>query len=166
MLPQPLHPAVVHFPIVLMVFLPLVTAVILWRLHDGAHPKTWRLVLVIALLLTASSWVATRTGENEEDTVERVVAEEPIHEHEEAAEAFMLASWFVLALAAAGALPGRLGRVGRVATLLASLVLAFLGWRVGDLGGKLAYQEGAAAAYANQVRSVQVGSHDDDGDQH
>jgi uncharacterized membrane protein len=147
MLPNPLHPAIVHFPIVLMVLLPIITAVVLWRLHDGARRRAWGLVVLTAALVTASGWVALRTGQNEEETVERVVAEQPIHDHEEAAERFWLVSWIVLGLAAVGSLPGTAGRGGRALALLGSLALVYFGWRVGDLGGKLAYQEGAASAY-------------------
>ena len=37
MLPDPLHPAVIHFPIVLMVLLPLVAAWALWTIRRGAR---------------------------------------------------------------------------------------------------------------------------------
>jgi hypothetical protein len=147
MLPTPLHPAIVHFPIVFMLLLPLVAVVVLWRLHDGARRRAWGLVIGTAVLVTASGLVALRSGKAEEDKVEAVVAEGAIHEHEEAAEAFLLASWIVLGLAAVGAMPGVAGKGGRVLTLVGSLALVYFGWRVGDLGGKLVYREGAAAAY-------------------
>jgi uncharacterized membrane protein len=154
MLPSPLHPAIVHFPIVLMILLPFVIAVVLWRLHDGARRRAWGLVALTAVLVTGSAWVALRTGEAEEDVVENVVAESAIHEHEEAAEQFLLVSWVVLGLAAAGFLPGRGGRGGRALTLVGSLALVYFGWRVGDLGGKLVYREGAAAAYVTATGST------------
>jgi uncharacterized membrane protein len=153
MLPDPLHPAIVHFPIVLMVSLPVVTAAVVWRLHDGAPLRRWGLVILMAALVTASAFVAIRTGEDEEDVVEEVVAEEAIHDHEEAAEAFYLASWIVLGIALVGLVPGTTGRVGRLLALAGSLVLVGFGVRVSDLGGKLVYQHGAAAAYVEGGRS-------------
>ncbi len=148
MLPNPLHPSVVHFPIVFMAVLPLIAAVVLWRLHDGAKLRTWGYVTLTAALVVGSGWVALRTGENEEDTVEQVVAEEPLHAHEEAAETFMLGAWIVLGLAVVGFAPGIAGRSARWVAFLGSLGLVGLGWRVGDLGGKLVYEHGAASAYA------------------
>src|SRR5512134_3910744 len=106
MLPTPLHPAIVHFPIVFMLLLPVVVGVVLWRLHDGARRRAWGLVIGTAVLVSASALVALKTGQAEEDTVETVVAEAPIHEHEEAAERFLLVSWIVLGVAVVGALPG------------------------------------------------------------
>jgi hypothetical protein len=109
-------------------------------------------VVGTALLVSVSGLVALKTGEAEEDTVEAVVAERAIHDHEEAAERFLMVSWIVLGIAVVGALPGVAGRGGRALTLVGSLALAYFGWRVGDLGGKLAYQKGAASAYTQTVR--------------
>ena len=89
MLPDPLHPAVIHFPIVLMVLLPLVAAWALWTIRRGARPAAaWLVPLVTAAALALSSWIAVETGEREEDRVERVVPEASMHGHEEAAERF------------------------------------------------------------------------------
>lgn len=46
----------------------------------------------LATALAVSSWVAVETGEQQEDRVERVVGERPLHSHEEAAELFLLLS--------------------------------------------------------------------------
>ncbi|MDH3497706.1 MAG: hypothetical protein OER21_13175 [Gemmatimonadota bacterium] len=148
MLPNPLHPSVVHFPIVFMALLPIIAAFVMWRLHDGARLRAWGYVALTAALVVGSGWLATRTGENEEDTVERVVAEDAIHAHEEAAETFLLAAWVVLGLAVVGFAPGLVGRGARWLAFLGSVALVGLGWRVGDLGGKLVYEHGAASAYA------------------
>jgi uncharacterized membrane protein len=173
MLPNPLHPAIVHFPIVLMVLLPFVTAIVLWRLHDGARRRSWGLVVLSAALVTGSGWFAARTGRAQEEVVEDLVAEQPIHDHEEAAEAFVLVSWIVLGIAVVGAVPGLAGRAGRALTLAGALALVYFGWRVGDLGGKLAYQHGAAAAYVTPGAGAPAArpageSHDDhdDRDEH
>lgn len=148
MIPNPLHPAVVHFPIVLAFVLPVAAIAALLLLRRGRPARgTWVWVVVTAAALTASSWVALRTGQREEDRAERVVPENAIHEHEEAAEAFMLASAIVLLLAAAGLAPGRLGTATRWVTTAGTLVVLGLGYNVGDKGGRLVYQHGAAQAY-------------------
>jgi uncharacterized membrane protein len=147
MLPDPLHPAIVHFPIVLMFVLPVAAAAVLWRLRRGAPRPIWGIVVLTAALVTFSGWLALKTGENEEEKVESVVAEQAIHDHEEAAERFLVVSLIVVALAGLGAAPGVAGRAGRVLALAGSVALVYFGWRVGDLGGRLAYQQGAATAY-------------------
>jgi hypothetical protein len=164
MLPTPLHPAIVHFPIVFMLLLPVLVAVVLWRLHDGARRRAWGLVVGTALLVSVSGLVALKTGEAQEDTVEAVVAEAPIHEHEEAAERFLLVSWVVLGVAVVGALPGLAGRGGRALTLVGALALVYFGWRVSDLGGKLVYQEGAASAYVTSAAPTAASPADTDVD--
>jgi uncharacterized membrane protein len=148
MLPDPLHPAVIHFPIVLMVLLPLVAAWALWTIRRGARPAAaWLVPLVTAAALALSSWIAVETGEREEDRVERVVPEAAMHGHEEAAERFLALSGLLLLVAAGGLLRGTPGRVARLGTVVAALGLAGLGAQVGHTGGNLVYRDGAAGAY-------------------
>jgi len=154
MLPQPLHPAVVHFPIVFAVLLPLVALagiLIIWR---GVPVKYgWIPVVAVSAALAATSWVAVETGEQEEDAVERVMPEAAIHEHEERAEIFLPLSVFGLLVVSAGLLHGRPGRVMRGASLALALGLTYVGYQVGHTGGALVYEYGAANAYtlgANQ----------------
>jgi len=148
MLPQPLHPAVVHFPIVLTLLMPLVAAGAWLAVRRGARPaRMWALVAGTALLLFASTFVAQRTGEAEEEVVERVVPESAIGQHEESAERYLIATGVFVLLAAIGLAPGRLGRAGRVAGLAGAVALIPLAWSVGHSGGELVYQHGAASAY-------------------
>jgi hypothetical protein len=151
MLLNPLHPAVVHFPIVLMTFLPLITMFVLWRLHDGARLRTWGWVVLTAVLVVGSGLVAEETGEDQEERVEQVVHESAVEAHHEAAEAFVLAAWIVLGLSLVGFAPGLAGRGARVLTLLGTLALGYFGVRVGDLGGRLVYEHGAASAYTTDA---------------
>src|SRR5688500_17227972 len=103
MLPDPLHPAVVHFPIVLMFLLPVAAVAALWRIRNGARvSRAWTLVLAAAAALAASAWLAVETGESDEEAVERVVAEAPIGRHEEAAERFLLLAGGMVVLAGLG----------------------------------------------------------------
>lgn len=169
MIPYPLHPAVVHFPIVLAVLLPVIAAFVLWKIHDGGRVRAWRYVALTAALVVASGMVAKKTGENEEDTVEAVVPESALHDHEEAAEAFVLVAWIVFGTTLVGFAPGLAGKGGRLAAFAGTLALVWFGWRVGDLGGKLVYQHGAGSAYtagAVGAASAPDSVADDDGDDH
>lgn len=157
MLPEPLHPAVVHFPIVLAVLLPIAGAVALWMIHRGSKPlNAWTPVLAISLALTGSTWAAVQTGQSEEDRVEAVVAEEAIETHEEAAELFLPLSAGVLLLVGGGLLGGRKGQASRVAAVVAALILVGQGVRVGHSGGELVYVHGAASAYVGADGAAQT----------
>jgi uncharacterized membrane protein len=149
MLPDPLHPAIVHFPVVLAFLLPISAFVALWTIRKGARvTRAWAVPLAVAAALALSSWAATETGESQEEKVENVVAEAPFEAHEEAAELFMTGSALVLLLTAAGMIKGITGRVGRVVTAVAAIALVAGGAYVGHTGGQLVYKYGAASAYA------------------
>lgn len=148
MLPEPLHPAIVHFPIVLVAILPVVAIAALILIRRGEPPKrAWTPVLVVALALSGSSLASVRTGEAEEEAVAEVVAESAIHEHEEAAELFLPLSGGMLLLVVGGLLRGGGGRAARGAAVVAAVLLLGAGYRVGHTGGELVYQHGAADAY-------------------
>jgi uncharacterized membrane protein len=148
MVPYPLHPAIVHFPIVLAVLLPCAGVYALLAIRRGSSPATaWLPVVGLAVLLAATSWLAVETGEREEDTVEDVVAESAIHEHEERAELFFPLTVIGLAITTAGLLKGRPGSSMRGIAVASALVITFAGYRVGHSGGELVYEHGAAAAY-------------------
>jgi uncharacterized membrane protein len=148
MLPDPLHPAIVHFPVVLAVFAPLLAALALWAIQTGRTSRwTWIGIVVLQILVVGSGWIAMETGENEEDRVERVVAERHIEEHEEAAERFLTLAALALPLAAAGLLAGRLGTINRGLTLALTLAALAAAADTGHKGGELVYRHGAASAY-------------------
>ena len=76
MLPNPLHPVVVHFPIVLAVLAPFVALGALWAIRRGTLARrAWSIPAAVLGALVVSGWVAAQTGEREEDRVERVVSE-------------------------------------------------------------------------------------------
>lgn len=148
MLPEPLHPAIVHFPLVFALVLPILAIGALWRIHDGAPVRTWGTVAFLAILAFGAGWVASRTGQAEEERVEDVLANhEPIHEHEEAAEFFLLVSGVTAGLAILGFAPGMIGRSSRLLALLGALAAAGAVGRTGLLGGELVFRHGAAEAY-------------------
>ena len=153
MLPNPLHPAVVHFPIVLVVLLPLVAVGALWAIRRGASARwAWAVPLAVAAALTLSAWVAIETGEAEEERVEQVVSEQALHEHEEAAERFLVLSGVLLLMAATGLAGGTLGRAGRLLSTVGSVGLIAAGAQVGAAGGELVYRHGAASAYVEAAQ--------------
>ena len=159
MIPDPLHPSLVHFPIVLAVLLPMAVLVAWFAIRKGSNARaTWSIVVVLSLVLFASAFVTSRSGEAQEDTVEKVLASEvPLHSHEEAAERFIVIVALTFGLSTIGLLGGRVGRVGRVAMIAGSLATAASVYPVGRSGGELVYDHGAAAAYSGTTQSRQAG---------
>jgi uncharacterized membrane protein len=170
MIPDPLHPAIVHFPIVLAVLAPILAAAAFWAIHSGrATRRSWLGIVVLQIALVCATWAATETGEREEERVERVVAERHIEEHEEAAERFLALAALVLPLAAAGLLTGPIGTLNRALTIALSVATLGAAGAVGHSGGELVYRHGAAAAYVqpgpNELGSpLAYSGHDDDYD--
>ena len=158
MLPDPLHPLIVHFPIALVVLLPLFALGALWLIRRGGAPrKIWALPVAVAALLAVSSWVAVETGEQQEDRVEQVVGDAPMHAHKEAAETFLLLSGALLVLAAVGLAPGKFGGAVRIAATVGAVALIGAGVQVGKSGGDLVYRHGAASAYTDGARVTASG---------
>ena len=107
---MPMHPLLVHFPIVLAVLLPIAAIMGIVLIRRGVRVRAaWTLPVVLAAALWGSAFAATQTGEAEEDRVERVVGEAPLHSHEEAAERFLLFSAVVTVVTLAGYAPRTIG---------------------------------------------------------
>lgn len=158
MLPNPLHPAIVHFPIVLVFLLPLFIIGAIVAIRKGSRPaRAWSLPLVVAAALALSSWAAVQTGESQGERVERVVPEQAIDAHEEGAELFLTLSVVLVAVTATGFIRGITGKVGRVAAAVGALALVGFGARVGHSGGELVYRDGAASAYAGTPGTIGAG---------
>ena len=148
MLPEPLHPAVVHFPIVLAVLLPFAVVGALIAIRMGSPlRRTWLVPLGMALALTASAWLSVETGEEQEDRVEAVVPESAIHNHEERAERFLVLSGALFAVFAGGMLGGTIGSASRIVGSVGAFLLLVPTFQVGASGGELVYEHGAASAY-------------------
>jgi uncharacterized membrane protein len=144
------HPKVVHVPMALAVLMPLISAGLLvawWRKWLPA--RSWVLVVALQAVLVGAGVVATKTGEREEDRVEAVVSGRLVHEHEEAAEAFVWGSGAVLAImfVALALSRRRAGLALAAAATLGTLVVLVLGYRTGEAGGALVYRHGAAQVY-------------------
>lgn len=147
---MPLHPLVVHLPLVLAVFMPLL-GIIAWLALGRANPALPFLRLFVAgqLLLSAASFIALETGEEEEDAVERFVPHDALEEHEERAEGFLWGSHLV-SVASLVALLIRRPKMRRIlagVATLGTLVVLVLAIRTGHAGAELVYRHGAARAY-------------------
>jgi uncharacterized membrane protein len=148
-LPDPLHPALVHLPIALALLVPLAAAFALLAARAGWLPvRGWAFVVGLQVLLVGSGWLALETGEAEEERVERVVDERHIDEHEERGERLLIGAGVALLAIGAGLAPGRVGALARPLGLVLSLGVAGLAVDAGHSGGELVYRHGAANAYA------------------
>ena len=148
----PLHPLVVHFPIVLAVLLPISVGAALWAVRKGATPRrVWAVPVALGLSLTLSAWVALDTGQDQEERVEDVVGEAPLHGHEEAAERFLVLAGVVTLVAVAGLARGTVGRAARLVTAAGTVGIVAAGIQVGHSGGMLVYRHGAASAYTDSA---------------
>ena len=155
MLPDPLHPALVHFPLALAGLVPLFVIGAIVAMRRGVDPRrAWSLAVVMIALLAGSSILAVETGEDEEEVVEEVVDHDIIHVHEERAELFRNLAVLTLILAAAGLAKGKIGGFSRGAATGMAFVVAGLAWGVGESGGDLVYEHGAANAYIEQSETA------------
>jgi uncharacterized membrane protein len=151
-LPDPLHPAVVHLPIALALLVPLLAFAALIAARAGWLPaRAWAFVVLLQACLVGSAYVAIETGEDEEERVERVVAERHIEDHEERAERLLWGAGIVLLVGAAGLAPGRVGSLARPLGFALSLGVLALAVDVGHSGGELVYRHGAASAYTSDA---------------
>jgi uncharacterized membrane protein len=160
----PVHPALVHVPLGLAFVIPLVVLGLAWALWSGLLPRrAWSVAVVLQALLLGGALVALRTGEADEDRVERIVGEAALERHELAAKQFVFAAGAALVLGFAPLLlRGRALGAAVVATALASAAVAGLAIRVGHAGGQLVYVHGAASAYAGAPPGVLEKERSDD----
>jgi len=142
-LPSPLHPVVVHFPIVLLL-LGSVGAV------AAAFTRRWQLPLVTAILLglgAVGSVVAAQTGEREGEIVnENPAIEAVLEQHAEWAERTQTASIVVALIAVAALVTTRWPVAARglgIAAGVGALLVAWCVIQTGHYGGQLVYRHGA-----------------------
>lgn len=148
LLPTPLHPAVVHLPIAFAVLAPLVATGALVAIHRGGRPwRAWGLSVALLALLAGSAWVATETGEEDEERVERAVPEAALETHEAAADRFLALAIGVLGMAGVGLFAGRIGTGARVVATVGTLGLLVAGYQVGHAGGELVYRYDAGRVH-------------------
>lgn len=148
-MPNPLHPAIVHFPIAMAFLVPLLIVVFAFMLKKNKMaPTAWLIIIGLQFILTASGYISLETGETEETPVGKVLSKQLIHAHEEASEVFVGMTVLALALSVAvyfmrKELQFRL----HMGIFIISLLGGFLAYRTAALGGELVYKHGATQAY-------------------
>lgn len=146
--PSPLHAAIVHFPIVLIL---VGTAVAV----AAAFTRRWNLptiALVVLALAAAGTGAAVATGDEEGESVGGTPAiEKLIEEHEEWAERTLTVTVIAAVLALASAVTGKwpaLGRSTGIATAVVALAASLCVSQTGHRGGLLVYRHGAGVLLA------------------
>lgn len=149
MYPNPLHPAIVHFPIVLMILQPIVLIAAFIAVRRGASLRmAWGVAAVFAVLLAVSAFAATQTGELSEHKVEDTIGEELVEGHAEEAELFRNLAIAGAVIVLIGLAPGGAGRAARMVAPVFAVALIWFGYEAGHSGGALVYEHGAASAFA------------------
>ena len=143
-LPDPLHPAIVHFPIVLLLAGFVLAGLSLWLKKRAMYLAT---CIVIGLGAVGSS-VAVSTGEREGESawIQSEAGEALIDEHEEWAETTQMYAWISFAVSFGVVLLQKYKTPALVGTgLLCILMLGttYCVFQTGHLGGKLVYAYGA-----------------------
>ena len=141
MLPNPLHPAVVHIPIGLAVVIPLMSFVVAFGVRKGwFRVRTWVLILLLQMILVSSAFVAVETGEEQEDSTPLAVAEEKIEAHEDYGHMMLIAAGITFLLMFGGLHPKRpIAEKFQWVSIAASLVVLIIAFKTGHSGGQLVY---------------------------
>lgn len=170
MVPDPLHPAVVHFPIVLLLLgAPLAVVSVFLR--------KWHLPVLTAVVLSlggAGAVVATWTGEEAAELAGELSGngEKTLDAHEEWGERARNAGLVAAVLAVISAALGRRPVAGRAlgaAAAIAALGAAFSVAQAGHYGGEVVYKHGvgvntAAGASVGDAQSDTQKRHKKDDD--
>jgi uncharacterized membrane protein len=152
-LPDPLHPAIVHFPIVLLLIGAAGAVVSVFT--ERWNVRKWTALLLIGGALGA--FAATWSGNQAKETVGTLTesAETLLDNHEELAETarnIAIFAGFVGLVSAFVKLKGSLRHMPTVATAVLSLICVCYIVAAAHLGGKMVYQHGVGtASVANTV---------------
>lgn len=157
--PEPLHPAVVHFPVALLLLGAFVTVL-------AVFIRRWHLPLFAAILLSlgaVGAIVAVATGEEEEEKVEHAIpaAEPVLEEHAHWGEGARNAGIVAALLAVVAAVLAKKPVGGRVLSALAACLALVAGYYVaqaGHYGGDLVYGHGAGVTSGGQKTGSGEGS--------
>jgi len=148
---MPLHPSIVHLPIVLTFIMPILVVAFAWMIKNNKmSPKGWILIMGLQLAVVITGYVSLETGENEEEAVSKIVSKDYIHEHEEAAEIFVGSTVLALVISiAAFFIRKEIQYPVKLSIAVIGLISCYLAYRTGELGGELVYKHGAASAYGH-----------------
>ncbi len=150
----PLHPGLAHLPIGLSFVLPLMTLSVAFAIARTWLPRgAWLLVVMLAGLMTGTGLVTKETGEQEEHRLNNPALEQAIHQHEEAAEWFIISAVAITLLAVATTFV----KNPRAFNVLAFAVGVLAFWPMsvalmtGHHGGSLVFEHGAGQVKATPV---------------
>jgi uncharacterized membrane protein len=149
LLPEPLHPAIIHFPIVLILLGAVATlAAAFWRRH---HVPAFAALLLC--LGAVGAWVAVESGESDGGLLETGTPQREtlVDEHETWAKRTLAISIIAAVAAAASVLAGRWSRISRALAVLAavaSVAAAYCVYETGHRGGTLVYHHAAGVEVA------------------
>ncbi len=150
----PLHPMLVHFPIVLTALMPvLLIAFLIAERKMWATEKIWFLALGLSLLTPLSTFLAMRAGENDEELVEKVVRENLIEVHAEWGEWVLWMGIAVFICLLASMIFKKI-KILKVLPILISLAAIFPVVQAGHSGGELVYKYNAAQVHSQKVDVV------------
>jgi uncharacterized membrane protein len=144
LIPDPLHPAVVHFPVVLVLLGTVVAAAaVFWRKHNLP------LLAAVTLGLGAlGAWAAVETGESNGGLLEgnSPQLESLVESHENWAKRTLAASAVAAAAALGSALLFAFPRAARavaMATAISAAAASYCVYETGHRGGALVFRHGA-----------------------
>ena len=174
--PLPLHPAVVHVPMGLAVVMPVLLAGLVWAIRSGRLPaRAWLVGVLLQGVVLGAALVALRTGEQDEERVERRAGDAQIEAHESAARAFTFAAGGTFVAVALGLALRNRPRpflAAGLGTVALSLAMLGLGIQAGHRGGLLVHAERGLSAPGQegpgvgeeQAETRDARDQDDDGD--
>ena len=148
-IPNPLHPAVVHFPIALIMvgaFLSVLAVIF----------RRWALPAALVLALgAAGAVVAVKTGEDADHDAGRISAQaqEVLKKHAQAAELTRNLSLAAAGLAVVALFLGKIPLLRRILAGLVAIVALIAVWSVaetGHYGGELVYRNGVGVKLPTQ----------------
>ncbi len=154
LIPNPLHPAVVHFPIVLLLLgAAFAVVAVFWRRHQ--------VPVMAALLLTlgaVGTWAAVETGESDGGLLENgsPQLDALVDAHQTWAKRTLTISVVATVAAIGSALAGRWPRLARAVAVAAALAAAGAAYGIfetGHRGGALVYRHGAGVEVAGATPS-------------
>ena len=150
-LPNPLHPALIHFPVVLILLGTMVAlGAIFWR---GHHVPT--LAAGLLALGALGAWAAVMTGRSDGGLLINLSAQGQalLDEHQTWGERTLFIAIFAAAAAIASAMLMRYPRLARTVAVLAALIAGAASYGIyqtGHRGGALVFQHGAGVSVSTE----------------
>jgi uncharacterized membrane protein len=148
-IPDPLHPAIVHFPIVL-IFLGTLVSVLTIFTRRGALPQFAAVTLILA---AGGAQLAVSTGERQaEEVIQRMPDSKPlIRVHAEWGEKVPMAAATAAISALVALAAYRLARTRRILAVITTLIAAwasYCAFEAGEYGGAMVYHHGVGLQLA------------------